>query len=86
MFPLYQGTAKSDRSGYGWVIVLAVFVLTILSAWQILDAVFPPPPAASTTSMEKLRSDFNGKFGADRTTVREAEYYRDVTPSPGGAP
>jgi hypothetical protein len=85
MFPLYQGTAKSDRSGYGWVIVLAVFALTILSAWQILDAVFPPPTATST-SVEKLRSDFNSEFGADRTTVREAEYYHDVTPSPGGAP
>ena len=67
------------------MIVLAVFVLTILSAWQIMDAIFPPP-AESTTSLDKLRSDFNSKFGADRTTVREAEHYRVVTPSPGGAP
>ena len=85
MFPLYQGTAQPNRSSYSWLILLAVFVLTILSAWQILDAVFPPP-AASTTSLDKLRSDFDKKFGVDRTTVREAEYYRVVTPSPGGAP
>ena len=67
------------------MIVLAVFVLTILSAWQILDAVFPPP-AASTASLDNLRSDFNSKFGADRTTVREAEHYRVISPPPAGAP
>jgi len=85
MFPLYQGTAKPTRSLYSWLIVLAVFVLTILSVWQILDAVFPSQ-SATATSIEKLRSDFNSKFGADRTTVREAEYYRVASPQPAGSP
>ena len=85
MFPLYQGTAQPTRSSHNWMIVLAVFVLTILSAWQILDAVFPPP-AAAAASLDKLRSDFDKKFGADRTTVREAEYYRTVSTSPGDSP
>jgi hypothetical protein len=85
MLPLYQGTIKSDRSPNSWLIIAAVFILAVLSIWQILDAVFPPP-AASATNIEKLRSDFNSKFGADRTTVREAEFYRVVTPQPAGAP
>jgi hypothetical protein len=85
MFPLYQGTIKPAGSHSDWLIIVAVFILAVLSLWQILDAVFPPP-AASATNIEKLRSDFNSKFGADRTTVREAEFYRAVTPSPTGSP
>jgi hypothetical protein len=85
MLSLYQGTIKPAPSNNGWLIIVVVFIIAVLSIWQILDAVFPPP-ATSTTNMEKLRSDFNSKFGADRTTVREAEFYRPVTPSPAGAP
>ena len=84
MSQLYQSIVKTTRS-HDWLIILAVFILTVLSLWQVFDAIFPPTAIASA-SLDKLRSDFNHQFGADRTTVREAEHYRVVSPSPGGAP
>lgn len=61
-----------------WLCIVLVFVFSVLTCWQILDSLTPPAPHKADVAA--LRSDFERKFGTDRTTVREAYHYRQIAP------